>query len=552
MQVSPTIPLNQIVAGLNPRTYFDQTEMTELISSVRSVGIIQPITVRPYGDKFQIIAGERRFRAACEVFGLEGVIPAVVKEADDELVDKLSLIENIQRSAMSPTEEAVAAGKVLERSNGDRKEAAKVLGWPESKLTRRLALLNLCSSVMVALNERKIQLGHAELLASIEQGKQADALDKIIQHNLTVDFVKNNLIKKSSDMAKAIFDKAGCSACQFNGEVQSTLFADNVGAGKCTNGSCYAQKTAERVEQIRVELTEEVPASRIINVGDSGFVKLAADGALGVGDEQFEACRACQHYGATVSAVPGSEGQIERDICFDISCHQKKVIEGQRIAAEKAKAEKSAPTTTGTAPKEKKAKATNTAAKVDVPTKVKEFRRKVWNAAAQAEFMAQPVKAMSYILDLMVSGDMRHISSSTMRDAAKQISGSEFSHSGNVTGIAALDRDAKSKLFCTAASSAVTGIEENRLKGVMAFLEIDLAKYFTINAEYLALLTKSEIEVLCAEIGIESSIPDFKKVIGGKKDEVIKSILAAPFSFDGILPSALRYTEAKVETIATP
>jgi len=113
------IPLAHIIAGNNPRKYFDMQEFDELCSSVRANGIIQPILIRPYDDgRYVIVAGERRYRAAVQVFGLEsGVIPAVVKEMTDEDADCLALVENSVRADMSVTEEAVAAQKVLDRAS---------------------------------------------------------------------------------------------------------------------------------------------------------------------------------------------------------------------------------------------------------------------------------------------------------------------------------------------------------------------------------------------------------------------------------------------------
>lgn len=551
----PTIPLALIEAGNNPRKFFDDTEMSELIGSVRSVGIIQPITVRPISTgRFQIIAGERRFRAACEVFGLEeGVIPAVVREADDALVDEMSLIENIQRSSMSVTEEAVAASKVLERNNGDREEASKVLGWPVSKLNRRLALLNLCEAGITALNERKIQVGHAELLATVEQAKQADALAKIIEHNLTVQFVKDNLIKSSKELSKAIFDTvANCSACQSNSEIQSSLFDNTVGSGKCTNGTCFSAKTAEKIESIKNELLDEVVTCKVLNIGDtSGFVALSADGGLGVGVEQYEACRACQNFGATISAIPGSEGQIDRSICFDTACHQKKVVAAIKEAKEDAEAAKSS---TGSTPKDKKEKKASAPKSVELPQKMKEFRRKVWNTALIEEFKQDAMKAHTFILDLMLSGHGSKVSSTILVDAYKELTGQQyakFTETGSPAEIFALGREQKMAMFSAAAGAAVSSIDEKRVRLLLDFLAVDLTKYFIINKDYLDLLTKSEIEALATEAGFDT-LADFKKIMGGKKGEVISGIIESGFDFNGIVPSTIKYsTPAVAETAVT-
>ncbi len=161
------IPLALIVPGKNPRRHFDPQKMGELVKSIRIKGVIQPVCLRPIGEKFEIVAGERRVRAALAVYGPEGEIPAIVKELSDNEAEEDALIENTIRDDMSVTEEARAAGKVLARCKGDRDEAARVLAWPMPKLARRLALLELTEEVMDALDERKIQTGHAELLATV-------------------------------------------------------------------------------------------------------------------------------------------------------------------------------------------------------------------------------------------------------------------------------------------------------------------------------------------------------------------------------------------------
>ena len=180
------IPLSAISLGNNPRKHFDATEMSELISSVKANGILQPILLRmTENGGYAIVAGERRYRAALTVYGEEnGTIPAVVRTMTDLEANTASLTENTARQNMTVTEEAVAAKTILEKHDGNRDETCAVLGWPIGKLVRRLALLNLTDEVMDALNKREILLGHAELLCAIPCEKQGRALVNIIGKNL--------------------------------------------------------------------------------------------------------------------------------------------------------------------------------------------------------------------------------------------------------------------------------------------------------------------------------------------------------------------------------
>lgn len=545
------LPLSLIAPGDNPRKYFDQSELDELTASVRVNGILQPILVRSVEGGYAIVAGERRYRAALQAFGEEGTIPAVVKEMTDAEADAAALIENTVRADMSVTEEAVAAGRILEKHDGNRDEAAATLGWPVSKLTRRLALLNLTEEVMSALNERTIMVGHAELLAAIPQDKQGKALETIITRNLTIQQVRDLLMKAATDFSKAIFDTNPCGSCHHNSTQQGELFSVAVEQGRCTNTDCFKQKTTNHLATIKAEIEEEYPNVRMIEVGDpTNYVPIAASGDLGVGEEQHTACKGCGNYGATVSAIPGEEGKVERGICFDASCHQKKVA--ARIKEEKAASEdgKAAPATSSTSTptsKSSKPKAEKKAASA-VSEKIKDYRRKkVWDVAAQAELRQQPDKAASFMLDLLLTHDGSKMAEGELRTLfnarmGEEVYGRGLNSTGHVERVHTLTSEHKHQLFTESAASAVPNIDANRVKLLLSFLEADLGKHWKISEEFLNLLTKSEIEAVCTDIGLAATLPDFKKVIGGKKDEAIKAILAAEFDFTGKVPSLLAYS----------
>ncbi|ABL01408.1 PRTRC system ParB family protein [Pelobacter propionicus] len=551
------IPLGAIVTGNNPRQFFCPTAMEELIASVRQKGVIQPICLNVLeGGKYQIIAGERRYRAALEVYGAEGTIPAIVTSVDSSEADSMALIENAIRENMSPTEEAVAAGKMLAKNNNNRDETAAELGWHVSKLNRRLALLNLVAEAMTALNERRIMLGHAELLAAVPQDKQTKALETITAMKMPVQQVKELLAKASTAFESAIFDTARCASCQYNSEQQSALFTEAIESGRCTNQSCYDTKTRVRIEEIRDEVSQEVQTVKVIEIGDtSTTVCLTKDGGLGVGAEQFDACLACSKFGATVSAIPGEEGKIERSVCFDSDCHRKMVAE--RVKSEKANQSSSKEnegqttpvTETETAPASatSKAKGTGTQKKAsDLSERVKEYRRKqVWEPAVKRELVSQQDKARAFVLDLLLSGDAGKPDHMILVKLFGKITGGDYPVSAKEEGYPekpyGLDSDQQSKLFAAAGVSAVGAIAEKRLKKLLGFLETDLGKYWKINQDFLSLLTKSEIESVCKNVGIDAVIKDFAKVIGGKKEEAIKTILNAEFDFEGAVPSMLKY-----------
>jgi ParB family chromosome partitioning protein len=293
-QTITNIRVGSLLAGNNPRTYFDPVEMAELEASILAAkGVIQPILIRPVEGGYAIVAGERRARASRKVFGDDYEIPVIAKAISAEEADDMALIENTQRANMSPTEEAAAAAKILGRCEGNRDEAAKRLGWSRSTLDKRLALMNCSPSVMTALNERKIQLGHAELLAAAPKGRQEKAIVNLLAQTTlpSVAEFKAGLEEISRSMALAIFDKADCTSCHHNSGNQQALFAEAVSGGHCTNSECFNKKTEDVLEAKKKSLEENYPRVVIVRQGENNTViKLIAEGATGVGDEQAAAC----------------------------------------------------------------------------------------------------------------------------------------------------------------------------------------------------------------------------------------------------------------------
>ncbi len=542
------IPLTLIApSDKNPRKYFDEADMNELIASVRTNGILQPILVRNTGESYTIVAGERRYQAALQVFGEDGEIPAIVKEMTEDEADAAALIENTVRADMSITEEAVAASKMLEAADGNRDEAAARLGWPLSKLNRRIGLLNLIPVAMDALTKREIMVGHAELLAAIPQDKQEKALSTIIANKLTVQQVKDLLLKVSTDFKDAIFCTAGCASCHHNSDQQVSLFVDSIGEGRCTDQECYASKTRDKIEALRAELAEEVQTVKIIEIGDNGFSKLAADGPMGVGEEQYEACKSCQNFGATVSNLPGEIGKVEKSICFDTACQQLKV-------AARIKAEKEAGTSGQPAPEKKEKKTPAAGSKKNagepkvagVSQRVKDYRRKVWNIGAKKELAAQMDKARIFLLDLLLTGHGNKVKDNKLAEIFKKVTGLEFNKGYNGEGCISTtsqvtDAAQLEKMYTAAAVCAVEDIEEKRIVGLLHYLDTDLGKHWQIDEEFAGMLTKSELEGVCVSVGLDALIPDFKKLLGGKKDVLVKAVVEAAPQVAGTTPEILKY-----------
>ena len=149
-----------------PRTGMDPARLTELADSIRVQGVIQPIVVREIGkNKFEIIAGERRWRAAQEAGLAE--IPAVVREVDDRAVVAMALIENIQREDLNPLEEAVALSRLIDEFSLTHQQAAEAVGRSRAAVSNMLRLLELPEPIRQLLEARKLEMGHARALLTL-------------------------------------------------------------------------------------------------------------------------------------------------------------------------------------------------------------------------------------------------------------------------------------------------------------------------------------------------------------------------------------------------
>ena len=550
--------VGNIRQGRNPRTYFDPVEMTELESSVSVKGVIQPILIRPIESWFEIVAGERRWRAAMNTRGEDYEIPVLVKKLSDDEADEMALIENVQRSNMSPTEEAAAAAKVLGRCDGNRDEAAKRLGWSRSTLDKRLALMNCSPSVMTALNERKIQLGHAELLAAVPKDRQEKAIANLLaQATLpSVAVFKAGLEQIAQSMESAIFDKADCATCHHNSGNQQALFAEAVSAGHCTNSECFHQKTEAVLETKKASLAENYPKVVIVRSGDNNtVVKVIAEGATGVGAEQAAACRSCKSYGAAVSAIPGKMGNVYESQCFDSNCHTKKV--GERLLAEKKAAAK--PSTAPAAGKpaaskpatgkatEKSAATPKAATTVQDTQRVVDYRIGVWRKALKKELFADAHKNLCLLIAIMMARGGTNVSSTKLASAFETLTSQKPSTSNvceSAVMVANADDKVRSQMLSGIVISITDSIDKVYLPQMLKFMQVQLEKHWKLNAEFLDLLTKSEIEVIAEELGLKAALGEkYAKAKGGKKDEFIKALMEIDgFVYEGKVPKVLKHS----------
>lgn len=205
------IPLDQIEANPNqPRRDIDPDALQDLANSIRVLGIVQPITLRQIGeDKYQIVAGERRWRASKEA-GLT-TIPAYIRTIDDESVMEMALVENIQREDLNAIEIALAYAHLLQQDGMTQEKVAERVGKSRVAVANHLRLLKLPAQVQMALQKKTIDMGHARALLSLDSPSQQLKVFKEIQRTGASVRQVEELVKKLKNGEKASLSKGGGS-----------------------------------------------------------------------------------------------------------------------------------------------------------------------------------------------------------------------------------------------------------------------------------------------------------------------------------------------------
>jgi ParB family transcriptional regulator, chromosome partitioning protein len=235
-----SIPITQVVRNpFQPRTEFNADELQELQESIKATGLLQPITVRrrPGRDGFELIAGERRLRAATKLGWKE--IPAIIKEIDDKTILTLALVENLQRSDLNPIEEGEGYHKLSEDFGLTQQEIAETVGKDRTTVANMLRVLQLPVPVKRLLQEGKLSIGHAKVLLGLDDPAEVGRLaNQIVHEGLAVRELELRLRsiatarpRKKTGRPRAI-DKQSAESKQIEGRLRRFLQTDvtlNVG-----------------------------------------------------------------------------------------------------------------------------------------------------------------------------------------------------------------------------------------------------------------------------------------------------------------------------------
>lgn len=179
------LPVDQIRRGsYQPRQHFDKDALQELADSLKVQGMVQPVLVRPFAGGYEIVAGERRWRAA-QLAGMHD-IPAIVRDMDDQSVAAVSLIENIQRKDLNPMEEARALERLQSEFGMTHESVAESIGRSRAAVTNLLRLLDLHEEVKVMLDKGLLDMGHARALLGVATERQVELAQKVVKKGLSV------------------------------------------------------------------------------------------------------------------------------------------------------------------------------------------------------------------------------------------------------------------------------------------------------------------------------------------------------------------------------
>lgn len=235
-----SILIHQIEANpFQPRTHFEKEALVDLTNSIKEHGIIQPITVRKIGyDKYQIISGERRFKAS-QIAGLKE-IPVYVRIANDQTMLEMAIVENIQRKDLNPIEISLSYQRLIDECNLTQEKLSERIGKSRSAVTNFLRLLNLPSSVQAGLRDAKITMGHAKALLSFKTEAEVLAAYKdILENKLSVRGIeektktaKSVSSKKLSNSNLSLSEKKAQEDLSFHFSSQIKIAKSNIGKGK--------------------------------------------------------------------------------------------------------------------------------------------------------------------------------------------------------------------------------------------------------------------------------------------------------------------------------
>jgi ParB family chromosome partitioning protein len=251
----------------NPRSNFEKDALEELSRSIQSHGIIQPLTVRKLGrDKYQLISGERRFRAA-QLAGLNEV-PVYIRVANDQTMLEMALVENIQREDLNAMEVALSYSRLIEECNLTQEQLSQQVAKSRSSITNHLRLLKLPAEIQAGVRDHQLSMGHARALVSVaDDNLQIAIFHKIIEEELSVRETESLI--RDGQVPSKLSNPASSSNKQTAASVNATQYAFQEHLGDRLSAKIEIRKSPNGTGKIIVNFNSEVDLNRIIELMNS-------------------------------------------------------------------------------------------------------------------------------------------------------------------------------------------------------------------------------------------------------------------------------------------
>ena len=243
-----------------PRTEFNQEALEELAASIKLLGLIQPITLRPLADgRYQIISGERRFRAS-QLAGLERV-PAYIRKTDDQGMLEMAIVENIQREDLDAIEVALSFQRLIEECSLTQEAMAERVGKKRATVTNYLRLLKLPAEIQFAIRAKKITMGHAKALLSLENDKeQLKLANQIVEQDLSVRQIEQKIQKMGQKKEKKVKEDAPVI------ELPDSHFRVIEIVGKYFNNNITAKRDSKGAGEITIRFANDAEVEEFLKV----------------------------------------------------------------------------------------------------------------------------------------------------------------------------------------------------------------------------------------------------------------------------------------------
>ena len=234
-----------------PRQHIPAEGIQELADSIRTQGLIQPVVVRKLADRYELIAGERRWRAA-QLAGLQE-IPVVIKEVNDQSAAAMALVENLQREDLNPVEEAYAMSNLIKQFDWTHQEVADAVGKARATVSNSLRLLELAGEVRELIKQKHLSMGHARALLALDKEKQGQIAQTVVEKHLSVRQTEQLIRKLTSADGK----KASSPSIQKDPNIQNleNSLADSLGASVAIK---HSGKSNKGTIQIRYNTLDEL------------------------------------------------------------------------------------------------------------------------------------------------------------------------------------------------------------------------------------------------------------------------------------------------------